>query len=335
MPATYQLHGGGGELPDSSLCQGCHTESGGFVSVRERHFLPWEQPEAPTFAVEIISVSASAGSAPSIDFIMSDRSGVLLDSTASVTRLTAVFTGPLPDYPTRVTRTVVGSGAAGTLENLGGGSYRYTFNTAIEAAATGTWAFGLEGYRQATLPDGTTYRHATVNPLVSLDVTGALPVSRPQVIDTERCNSCHFEIAAHGNNRTGSVEYCITCHTTSLTDAARRPAGAGDPVSVAMMTMTHRIHRGEELVNPYVVYGFGGTAHDFSRVRFPGGVDRCESCHLEDTEIEPTASTCVSCHDNDASKAHVELNTTESGLEICSLCHGPDEEVSVKRAHAR
>lgn len=339
MPATYAMHTGGA-FPDSTLCRGCHSASGGFVSVRERHFLPWEQPGAPSLAIEITRVDAVATSSPSIEFALADRSGNAIVDPIDVTRLSASFAGPQPDYPTRVSRTVIGSGAAGRLENLGSGNYRYTFNARLDAAAAGTWAFAFEGYRQGTLPDGTTYRYAAVNPLFSANVAGGDVQAREELVDTAKCNACHLEIAAHGNNRSGNAQYCATCHNPALTDAARRPAGNGTPENIELSRMIHRIHRGEELPSvqegtPYIVYGFGNAAIDFSAVRFPGGVDRCESCHLPNTMQEPSTGACISCHDDAASKAHAELNTTSSGAESCSVCHGPNRDVSVARAHAR
>jgi OmcA/MtrC family decaheme c-type cytochrome len=339
MPAEWTMHTGGA-FPDSTLCQGCHSASGSFVSVRERHFLPWEQPGAPSLSIEITGVEAVATSSPAISFTLSDRSGNPIDDTANITRLSASFAGPQPDYATRVSRTVIGPGAAGVLQNLGAGAYRYTFNARLGASAAGTWAFSFEGYRQSTLPDGTTYRYAAVNPLAESDVTGGATVARKEIVDTESCNSCHLELTAHGNNRTGNADYCVTCHNPTLTDAARRPAGAGAPASVDFKVMIHRIHRGADLPSvvdgtPYVIYGFGSAAIDFSHVRFPGGADRCNACHLDDTTQNATAVACMSCHDSPASKAHAELNTTLGGVESCAVCHGPDREVSVEKAHAR
>lgn len=338
-PAAYAQHLAGG-FEDSSQCRGCHPAEQGIAPVREVHRLPAELPNAPTFALEIDSVTAAAGAATELVFRMSDRAGNPLTSTVTITRLTASAAGPVPDYPTRIARTILGPGAAGVLTNLGGGSYRYTFNTALDPAATGTWAFGLEGYREGALSDGTVFRYGAKNPVTYASVDGGPARPRAELVGDAECSACHAEVTAHGNNRNGSVQYCATCHNQGLTDAARRPVDAGDPVSVSLPVLIHKIHRGRDLPSvaeggSYIVYGFGGAAHDFGRGRFPGDLARCTTCHLAGTYGEPSTAVCTSCHDGAAERAHAELNTTASGVESCAVCHGVGEELGAESVHAR
>jgi hypothetical protein len=129
------------------------------------------------------------------------------------------------------------------------------------------------------------------------------------------------------------------CHMPGATDVARRPSGS-PPETIDMKVMIHKIHRGEELPSvsegfPYIIYGFGNTAHDFGEVRFPAAVDDCSLCHEDGTAWRPSTAVCTSCHDGAATLAHAELNTTASGAESCAVCHGPDREFSVETSHPR
>jgi OmcA/MtrC family decaheme c-type cytochrome len=99
--------------------------------------------------------------------------------------------------------------------------------------------------------------------------------------------------------------------------------------------MVHMIHSGEELEDPLVIYGFGGSVNDFSHVRFIGNRRHCETCHVpgsygagnafdalpttintgadksvstDDLNISPTAAVCSACHDSEAALTHMKLH---------------------------
>ena len=105
--------------------------------------------------------------------------------------------------------------------------------------------------------------------------------------------------------------------------------------------MIHKIHRGENLPSlsegrPYVIYGFGGSAHDFGGVRFPGILKNCATCHVEDTfNLAPTAAVCTSCHDGSDALAHAQIMTSDSGVESCTACHDFDKQFSAARLHRK
>jgi OmcA/MtrC family decaheme c-type cytochrome len=341
MPATWVAHYDGLHPQANDVaCTGCHTDRGGLSGVIDRHLLPTAIPGAPTFALAISRITAIEGQSPIIEFTMADRADNMLTSTIAIARLAATMAGPTSDYATEIQNTVIGGGRSGTLANLGGGSYRYTYGAIIPSTASGTWGFGLEGYRAGTLADGTTYRYGAKNPVIYADVGGGNAVPRRTVVQNDKCDSCHKELAVHGNNRDGNTQYCVMCHNPTATDAAMRPVSAGPPASIDFKVMIHKIHRGKDLPSlaeggpPYVIYGYGHSINDFSKVGFPGKLELCTTCHATGTEIEPSTAVCTSCHDDQASVGHAELNTTPSGVETCAVCHGPTGDFAVEKVHA-
>jgi len=139
--------------------------------------------------------------------------------------------------------------------------------------------------------------------------------------------------------------------------------------SIRFPLLIHRIHTGDELVLtvPFVVYGFGGSANRFDDVVFPGNRADCATCHLPNrytleaipatalptianetatilhqaTPVHPPnepgvpviQSTCLSCHDIAADRAHASLETTSTGVEACLVCHGEGRQASVRSVH--
>jgi len=59
------------------------------------------------------------------------------------------------------------------------------------------------------------------------------------------------------------------CHNPTKGDEDRRGTTNPPVESVSMQRLIHRIHTGEELTQPFVVIGFGGSVNDFGDVRFP------------------------------------------------------------------
>lgn len=49
--------------------------------------------------------------------------------------------------------------------------------------------------------------------------------------------------------------------------------------------------------------------------------------------VPPATAACASCHDDDATAAHAELNTTASGAEACATCHGAGSPWDVELVH--
>jgi len=196
---------------------------------------------------------------------------------------------------------------SGTLEELGDGNYRYTFATDVTAVTDPvevTWEpslthrVGLEirlgGPGEVPLaPD---------NPVYDFVPDGGVGTGAKDIAATENCADCHFSFALHGGPRK-TVEYCVTCHNPGTIDQ-----DTGE--SLDMAYMTHSIHVGEGRVDvagdplPYVIYGYGGSVHDYGDVTHPQSLTYCTTCHVESEEApdgnawNQAASTqsCGSCH---------------------------------------
>jgi OmcA/MtrC family decaheme c-type cytochrome len=206
-----------------------------------------------------------------------------------------------PQVLPRAVQANVEPGSAGRLEELGAGRYRYTFATNPANVTTpipvsyephATHRVGFELRMQAPgnqiFPD---------NPVFDFIPATNAPVPLARTIaDNANCNSCHGRLEFHGGPRV-TMEYCVTCHNPGTIDP-----DSGE--SVDMAYMAHAIHLGENRAEPYVVYGFGGTPHDYSHVTYPQSVLFCETCHRQ-TEAAPegdawmgtaNAMACGGCH---------------------------------------
>lgn len=196
---------------------------------------------------------------------------------------------------------------AGTLEELGDGNYQYTFATDVTAVTDPievTWEpslthrVGLEirlgGPGEVPLaPD---------NPVYDFVPDGGAGSGSKDIAATANCADCHFSFALHGGPRK-TVEYCVTCHNPGTVDQ-----DTGE--SLDMAYMAHSIHMGEDRVDavgdplPYVIYGYGGSVHDYGEVTHPQSKTYCTTCHVE-SETAPdgdvwtagaSTQTCGSCH---------------------------------------
>jgi hypothetical protein len=229
------------------------------------------------------------------------------------------------------------------------------------AVQPGTYNLGIWGARVFTVAvgsDTSSYTEGSTPEVTQLlfgDATTTEIVTR--IDDSSGCYRCHEDIQFHGGSRRG-YETCTLCHTLAgAEDAANYiyPAGAvTEGVTIDFRTMLHKIHRGKELAAGanYVVAGNGGTGHTYEEVGFPvmpGGTQQCAVCHGTANEawVQPATrnhpngllstrswrAACGSCHDSTAERAHIDVNTSPSGVESCSICHGIGEDFDVRTAH--
>jgi hypothetical protein len=225
----------------------------------------------------------------------------------------------------------------------------------------GTYALHLTATRSLTKNvSGTTtsYTEASVAARADLLFGAATTIVQPARIDSiTSCAQCHGDLQFHGGSRRG-IDGCFGCHTLAGAEDAPRyvypSAAATTGTTIDFRTMLHKIHHGRELTQgtAYEVVGFGGASTTYENVVYPhspGGTKDCASCHGDSNtawrEIaarsHPTGTTearvwraaCTSCHDTSSARAHVDSNTSPTGEESCTVCHGSDDPASVLRAH--
>jgi OmcA/MtrC family decaheme c-type cytochrome len=161
-------------------------------------------------------------------------------------------------------------------------------------------------------------------------ITDATPVARRTVVDIAKCDKCHDSLSLHGDARTDEPGLCVICHNPSATDISRRPkiaAGvdAGFPdasitldgkreEAIDFKRLIHGVHAAAATdytgaaANGFrkkglVVWGYPGAGNstciapdytcqnDFSRVRFPGILNDCSTCHTTKTIGRTTYGT--------------------------------------------
>jgi len=342
---NFATGAGHADLPQVSdnQCASCHFPQGELefdVSVRGAHTVPRFSRDLPGVVFDILAVNDGvAGKRPTVTFSVKDKSGKPI-LASEMNRLNLILAGPTSDYATYVSEDV--RRAEGTTD----GRYWWTLQTPIPADAKGSYAIEIEGRREIKLLQRTTeitVRDAGVNKVFSFAVDGSKPEPRRTVVSLAKCNSCHYSLSFHGDNR-NTIEACVVCHNPLKT------GGTGGSLTVDFRTMIHRIHTGEELTIPYVI----GT-HNFNKVLYPGDRRNCAACHVNGSEqlplkgsgrlgvVEPSAyvnpagpitAACTSCHTSQAAASHALANTTRLG-ESCDACHATGREFGVPKVHAR
>jgi len=184
------------------------------------------------------------------------------------------------------------------------------------------------------------------------------------ISSSANCYTCHNDVIFHGGGRRG-LDACLTCHGISGGEdkprwdtpnqsgaAAATPTELTPRVAIEFRQLLHKIHMGADLdhADTYTVVGNGGNGSSYGEVHFPampGGVQQCVRCHgnrawkfpgareHEDASV-PTrvfGVVCGSCHDSNAAQAHIDVQTSLSGYESCSVCHGLTGDWSVERMH--
>jgi OmcA/MtrC family decaheme c-type cytochrome len=244
-----------------------------------------------------------------------------------------------PAQPVRLSGLDIGN----TVTDLGNGSYRTVID--VSGFGFGSMTVGLEGRPVADLLGLLSYSARvpvrSVFETVSVEPRAAV-LPRREVIDIEKCNACHdlggAGLSFHGTNRTGEMQVCVLCHNPNATDIGQRPADPGETPdgkreeAIDIKRMIHQIHMGGDLEEPVVIYGFGGTAHDYAGVSFIGNNANCLTCHLpgtystddawqtlpstvdtgadvsdpsDDLNISQVTAVCSSCHDSGRAKDHM------------------------------
>lgn len=339
---------------DDSRCSQCHRPEGERewdISVKGAHVIPEASKNLKGQSIEFVEVrNVAPGQRPVVTYKLKDSTGATLAPT-DMTSLSLVLGGPATDY------SGYWSEAARTDPTNPGGTATHTFARAIPDDATGTFSISVEGYRNVSFEGPrripTTVRDPLKNVVTYFNVLGKAVEKRREIVALAKCNACHSNLEAHGRNR-NQIEHCVVCHNPTMTDAARRPADKGPNEAISFTTMIHRLHTASSQGRPYVIYGFGGTANDFSDITLPTDAANCSTCHVNNSQALPlkaglqtvtdprgflptlgaASAACLSCHSSKEAASHVLLNTSELG-ESCTVCHGPTAEFSVNKVHAR
>lgn len=348
VPTGYTLHSGG-EQTVPTTCPVCHPTSGGLAGITDKHFTGALAAGAPTVELAIQSIANTApGQTPVLTFTAKVNGAFVDLTTTPLTRLTATIAGPTTDFATAWQARIQGTSAVGTLAvvDAANGVHTYTFPTPIPPAATGSYQVGLEGFNQATTTDP---RYAAQNPLLTFAVTDATPVARRQIVDHQRCNSCHYDLNAHGGARK-DPQYCVMCHNTTLTNdrGVARLEGTTNVVSDSMdfRRMIHKIHAGTTLTLPYFLGGStsatapAGTGENYATVRYPRSIKECDACHAStnwtlpmaaSSAYAPSTQAIFSCSESAGADANLYCDapfwtmTSTSLLQpntsVCTSCH--------------
>jgi OmcA/MtrC family decaheme c-type cytochrome len=381
--ATGANHAGGFQTDDTQ-CLNCHIAQGETpfdASIMGAHVVPNDTkasyPQNPNTLISSVQVTltgvtnASAGQKPVVAFTVKDVNGKPL-ALSDLEDLQFTLAGPTTDYGYTsfgsdvTTPGYVGEdGTAGTCDSSG--SCTYTFQHAIPATATGTYAIGVESERLENILQNTNaaqqIESGTPNQVFYFSVDGSAVQPRRSVVAEINCNQCHVHLVLHGNRR-NDPQYCVLCHNPSDTDFSQRPAGqAAQTINLAVMV--HRIHDGVNVVSaggkPFKIAGFGGSSNDFSDVLYPAMspsgsapyLQNCSMCHTNASEqvlpiglnpvidpqgwinpVQATASACSGCHVSKPEASHFLANTNALG-ESCNVCHAAGAVFAVDAVHAQ
>lgn len=347
VPEGMVLHSGGTQ-PTDAPCAVCHPSTGSIAGVADVHLRPAFDPASPVVELELLQVTnAGPGQQALVDF------RVLVDGaprdivTSPLTRLTATFAGPNSDYARYWQAGIQGGTPGGVLSTLDAGDGRFRFETSallgIPADATGSFTVGLEGYIQGAA------RFAAESPTLAFAVTDAVATPRRTIVDTAKCESCHYDLAGHGGGRKGA-EYCVLCHNSNNPNderVAHFEVGEQFVESTDFRVMIHKIHRGEDLSQPYVLGGNptpnaanpAGTPVDFGETRYPRSTAECSACHDDDSSIEmpfgldllPSRTEVRMCTEDPAADANdyceaagwavAETFLVAPETAVCTSCH--------------
>jgi OmcA/MtrC family decaheme c-type cytochrome len=280
-----------------------------------------------------------------------DRLGVVTPGSVSTSFVAAYIPQGQSQYVAYTTRTQTSpitsvsavqasADSGGTQQQVGEGTYTYTFGVALPANYdhTVTHTVVLYGNRNLTEFDlGTQYANVEYNWVPS----GAAVTQVRDVVRTETCNKCHDPLALHGGSRR-NVATCVTCHTPQTSDP-----DTGNTVDLKVMV--HRIHAGPNLPSvkagkPYVIIGNQQSVHDYSHITFPQELNNCESCHDGTASqalnwlTKPTRATCGSCHDDvNFATGQNHPGGPQPSDNLCATCHIAQGELefdaSIKGAH--
>ncbi len=325
---TGATHSGGPQA-NNSLCVSCHTSD----KIEAYHLTNEATEHNPllpaglsTFSYEIISASLDAGNKPTVVFKVL-RDGVPMDiqtlpaDISSGPSFLLAYAGAQGDIlapaeynnlgraagqPASVSLANLRAGTAGSLTaSATAGAWSAFINTAFPAGST-LRAIGLQGAFNQKV-EGVDVPRRVVS--VTFPVGSDEP--RRDVVNSDKCSSCHERLELHGGSRVGNIDICVMCHNPSLSTSGR----GADPANLALASsdaddygpdpllfpessnhfkfMIHGIHASAFRTTPYEFVRDRGTSgvyyYNWSEVTFPGQLAKCQTCHDEGTYELPLA----------------------------------------------
>ena len=336
-------------------CALCHSEGGFVGGVDVSHEIP-EQIAAQDFQFNIVSVeNGGPGLMPSVTFSVTNpndndtpydiandeafvqgggASRLAIDLGWSTTDYTNEGSGSgnpgfRPGSPAQMVS--INPLFGGAVDNMDG-TFTVTSSVAIPADAVGTGLVAIEGHPALDVnDDGTPERLPAGGATDFFPITDATAQPRREAVSLGACLDCHQQLSIHGNNRTDNIDLCLGCHNADATDIrARTEAGVDaatsvdgkDEESVDFKRMIHAIHAGGVRADGFAVYGFGGSLHDYSEVVFPGNLNVCENCHVEEgyRPVGPEVLATTIDSGADLNDPTDDLNIT-ANTAVCSACH--------------
>jgi OmcA/MtrC family decaheme c-type cytochrome len=225
----------------------------------------------------------------------------------------------------------------------GDGTYSISSPTAIPANIIGSAGILFQGHPAHDFNDGNGAQEIPVPSAVSFaPITDPVAVPRREVAAVANCNTCHFQLNGHGNNRVDSVQACAFCHNPNATDVVARIAAGVTPAnpdptdhlaeqSMDLKVMIHAIHasavRAADLGTPYILY-HRGNVNNFSTLEFSGLTNNCVGCHDANTYYPPDPATStvlastVSTYVNGVGNSGPAGQTAvTAATAACSACH--------------
>jgi OmcA/MtrC family decaheme c-type cytochrome len=238
--ATGANHPGGPQVSDN-LCSVCHIPQGELefdASILGAHTIPDQSTMIPGLNFALLKVdNGGPGQKPTVTFTVRDNSGdgiPMATFKANSGSLSVTMAGPTSDYgytsfgtdvttPGYVTESVIKSASCSN-----DGTCMYTFNHAIPANASGTYAIGIEGRLSTTLLPGTvtqmTVNYGGKNQVIYFSVDGSAVTARRSVVTLSNCNNCHAFLEVHGSLPTTPSTACsATTRATRMRARARWP----------------------------------------------------------------------------------------------------------------
>jgi OmcA/MtrC family decaheme c-type cytochrome len=273
-----------------------------------------------------------------------DRSGIVTPGSISFSFVFAWYDGGLNQYTAYTVRPAgdyqqATSDSGGSWEDVAIGHSFYTFGTQLPAGYDMTKTHTMYVYATRNTEEilGKTYYS---DPTYDFRPDGADVTEQWASMNETTCNSCHYDLAFHGNRRR-ALKGCVMCHSPQSTDPE-----SGNTVDLKVMG--HKIHMGANLPSvqagmPYFIIGYRGSVHDYSEVLYPMDIRNCDSCHRDDAAngylhlANPTRASCGSCHDNIVWETGEGHPVPQFDDESCANCHRPEGErefdISIAGAH--